>query len=440
MAKYDIKEPVRLRSKTLKKGVKSLYLDIYQNGQRHYEYLKLYLNPGTDPLTKLKNKSALDAARVIQAKRLVDIQSGVANIMTIDKRKIKFVDYYNHFYDSRTSISEKYRRGADYALYRWITFAGEDVLLCKVTSEMLADFVKHLRATHNMYRSRKVKIFPGEDREGGYISTKEAEEIVWELSCRQKKTFSQISAETGILLRTVGYIHQRIVMGGKESPLTEATVRAYFKYITAVLNGASSKGLIAVNPVSGLDSIERPHDNSPERVFLTLEEVVKLIDAPCDYPVVKRMFLFSCFTGLRCSDVKALTWNKIDDSMIATTMQKTQQPIYIPLSDNARRWLPERGGATGDDLVFVGWPTINTICRCLDKWAKNAGIDKHVTFHTSRHTFATLLITNGADLYVVSKLLGHQDISTTTIYAKVVDKRREEAINVIPTLDIGKGM
>lgn len=190
MAKYDIKEPVRLRSKTLKKGVKSLYLDIYQNGQRHYEYLKLYLNPGTDPLTKLKNKSALDAARVIQAKRLVDIQSGVANIMTIDKRKIKFVDYYNHYYDSRTSISENYRRGADYALYRWITFAGEDVLMCKVTSEMLADFVKHLRATHNMYRSRKVKIFPGEGREGGYISTKEAEEIVWELSCRQKKTFS----------------------------------------------------------------------------------------------------------------------------------------------------------------------------------------------------------------------------------------------------------
>ena len=271
MAKYDIKEPVRLRSKTLKKGVKSLYLDIYQNGQRHYEYLKLYLNPGTDPLTKLKNKSALDAARVIQAKRLVDIQSGVANIMTIDKRKIKFVDYYNHFYDSRTSISEKYRRGADYALYRWITFAGEDVLLCKVTSEMLADFVKHLRATHNMFQSRKVKIFPGEGREEGDISTKEAEEIVWELSCRQKKTFSQISAETGILLRTVGYIHQRIVMGGKESPLTEATVRAYFKYITAVLNGASSKGLIAVNPVSGLDSIERPHGNSPERVFITLK-------------------------------------------------------------------------------------------------------------------------------------------------------------------------
>ena len=440
MAKYDIKEPVRLRSKTLKKGVKSLYLDIYQNGQRHYEYLKLYLNPGTDPLTKLKNKSALDAARVIQAKRLVDIQSGVANIMTINKRKIRFIDYYQDYYSRRPNVTDRYKLNSEFALYRWITYAGEDVLLCEITPEMLVGFAKHLKSVHNMYRQRKVMIYPGEGRGGGYISTQKAEDLVRELSFRQKKTFGEISKETGIAIRTVGRIHNRLISGGKESQLSDATVNRYFKYITTALNRASSKGLITVNPVAALEAGERPHGDSPERVFLTLDEVRRLVDAQCDYPVVKNMFLFSCFTGLRFSDDKALTWNKIDDSMIATTMQKTRQPIYIPLSDNARKWLPEREGAMGDDLVFVGWPAINTICRCIDKWAKDAGIDKHVTFHTARHTFATLLITNGADLYVVSKLLGHQNISTTTIYAKVVDKRREEAINVIPMLDIGKGM
>lgn len=435
MATKNIKEPVRLREKPLKDGVKSLYLDIYQDGQRHYEYLKLYINPGTDPITRKKNKAAMDAARVIQAKRLVEIQSGVANIMTADKRKIRFVDYYNEYYNTRPNISDKYKASASYALYRWINFAGEDVLLCKITPEMLIEFGKYLGTVHNMYRSRKVKIFPGEGREGGYIPTKEAEDLIWELSCHQKKSYNTISRETGIEIGTIGYIHRRLVSGGKELPLTDATIHAYFKYVTAVLNKASSKGLIAVNPVAALETRERPQGQSPERTFLSLDEVSRLIDTPCPaYPILKNMFLFACFTGLRCSDVKALTWKKVDDNMIGTTMQKTQKAIYIPISNNARRWLPERGSAGPEDKVFTGYPTINTVCRTIDKWAKDAGIYKHVTFHIARHTFATLSLEYGADLYTVSKLLGHQRVTTTQIYAKIVDKKKEEAVNLIPDL------
>ena len=435
MATKNIKEPVRLREKPLKDGVKSLYLDIYQDGQRHYEYLKLYINPGTDPITRKKNKAAMDAARVIQAKRLVEIQSGVANIMTADKRKIRFVDYYNEYYNTRPNISDKYKASASYALYRWINFAGEDVLLSKITPEMLIEFGKYLGSVHNMYRSRKVKIFPGEGREGGYIPTKEAEDLIWELSCHQKKSYSTISRETGIEIGTIGYIHRRLVSGGKELPLTDATIHAYFKFVTAVLNKASSKGLIAVNPVAALEIRERPQGQSPERTFLSLDEVSRLIDTPCPaYPILKNMFLFACFTGLRCSDVKALTWKKVDDNMIGTTMQKTQKAIYIPISNNARRWLPERGFAGPEDKVFTGYPTINTVCRAIDKWAKYAGIDKHVTFHIARHTFATLSLEYGADLYTVSKLLGHQRVTTTQIYAKIVDKKKEEAVNLIPDL------
>lgn len=435
MATKNIKEPVRLREKPLKDGVKSLYLDIYQDGQRHYEYLKLYINPGTDPITRKKNKAAMDAARVIQAKRLVEIQSGVANIMTADKRKIRFVDYYNEYYNTRPNISDKYKASASYALYRWINFAGEDVLLSKITPEMLIEFGKYLGSVHNMYRSRKVKIFPGEGREGGYIPTKEAEDLIWELSCHQKKSYSTISRETGIEIGTIGYIHRRLVSGGKELPLTDATIHSYFKFVTAVLNKASSKGLIAVNPVAALEMRERPQGQSPEKTFLSLDEVSRLIDTPCPaYPILKNMFLFACFTGLRCSDVKSLTWKKVDDNMIGTTMQKTQKAIYIPISNNARRWLPERGSAGPEDKVFTGYPTINTVCRTIDKWAKDAGIDKHVTFHIARHTFATLSLEYGADLYTVSKLLGHQRVTTTQIYAKIVDKKKEEAVNLIPDL------
>ena len=435
MATKNIKEPVRLREKPLKDGVKSLYLDIYQDGQRHYEYLKLYINPGTDPITRKKNKAAMDAARVIQAKRLVEIQSGVANIMTADKRKIRFVDYYNEYYNTRPNISDKYKASASYALYRWINFAGEDVLLSKITPEMLIEFGKYLGSVHNMYRSRKVKIFPREGREGGYIPTKEAEDLIWELSCHQKKSYNTISRETGIEIGTIGYIYRRLVSGGQELPLTDATIHSYFKFVTAVLNKASSKGLIAVNPVAALEIRERPQGQSPERTFLSLEEVSRLIDTPCPaYPILKNMFLFACFTGLRSSDVKALTWKKVDDNMIGTTMQKTQKAVYIPISNNARRWLPERGSAGPEDKVFTGYPTINTVCRTIDKWAKDAGIDKHVTFHIARHTFATLSLEYGADLYTVSKLLGHQRVTTTQIYAKIVDKKKEEAVNLIPDL------
>ena len=435
MATKNIKEPVRLREKPLKDGVKSLYLDIYQDGQRHYEYLKLYINPGTDPITRKKNKAAMDAARVIQAKRLVDIQTGMANIMTTDKRKIRFVDYYNEYYNTRPNISDKYKASASYALYRWINFAGEDVLLSKITPEMLIEFGKYLGSVHNMFRSRKVKIFPGEGREGGYIPTKEAEDLIWELSCHQKKSYNTISRETGIEIGTIGYIHRRLVSGSKERTLTDATIHSYFKFVTAVLNKASSKGLIAVNPVAALEMRERPQGRSPERTFLSLEEVSRLIDTPCpSYPILKNMFLFACFTGLRSSDVKALTWKKVDDNMIGTTMQKTQKAVYIPISNNARRWLPERGSAGPEDKVFTGYPTINTVCRTIDKWAKDAGIDKHVTFHIARHTFATLSLEYGADLYTVSKLLGHQRVTTTQIYAKIVDKKKEEAVNLIPDL------
>lgn len=430
----NIKEPVRLREKPLKNGVKSLYLDIYQDGLRHYEYLKLYINPGNDPLTKAKNKASLDAARTIQAKRLVEIQSGVANIITAEKRKIRFVDYFNEYYNNRPNLSDRVRKKSQYVLSRWISFAGEDVLLNKITPEMLVEFGTYLTSVHNLFRKRKVKIYPGPGRAGGFISTEDAEEILWELACHQKKKYSQISKETGIQVSTIAHILLRLKNDGKQHPLSEATIKSYFKMVTSVINRASSKGLIAVNPVAALDAKERPQGKSPERVYLTMDEVVRLANTDCPLDVLKRSFLFSCFTGLRLSDVMALTWKKVDENRVGTTMQKTKTAIYIPLSENAKKWLPERETSQPDELVFKKFPTPNTLARYLNKWVENAGISKHVTFHIARHTFATLSLEYGADLYTISKLLGHQRVTTTQIYAKVVDKKKEEAVNLIPTI------
>ena len=111
-------------------------------------------------------------------------------------------------------------------------------------------------------------------------------------------------------------------------------------------------------------------------------------------------------------------------------MQKTKEPIYLPLSPEALKWMPARGDKTPDDHVF-DLPSPAMVNILIKPWAKAAGINKRFTFHCSRHTFGTMMLTLGADLFTTSKLMGHTNIQTTEIYAKIVDKKKEEAINLI---------
>ena len=112
-------------------------------------------------------------------------------------------------------------------------------------------------------------------------------------------------------------------------------------------------------------------------------------------------------------------------------MQITTTPIYLPLSRHAVRWLPERNGAEDGLHVFAGLPAEPNINKVLAKWMATAGINKKITYHTSRHTFATMMLTLGADLYTTSKLLGHANVKTTQIYAKIVDSKKVEAVNLV---------
>lgn len=115
---------------------------------------------------------------------------------------------------------------------------------------------------------------------------------------------------------------------------------------------------------------------------------------------------------------------------LAVSMKKTKEPIYLPLSPEALKWMPERGGKSSEDNVF-DLPSANTIRMQLKPWAKAAGISKRFSYHTSRHTFATMMLTLGADLYTVSKLLGHADVKMTQVYAKIINKKKDEAVNLV---------
>lgn len=163
-----------------------------------------------------------------------------------------------------------------------------------------------------------------------------------------------------------------------------------------------------------------------------MEEVKKLIDTPCRRPDIKGALLFSCFCGLRISDVRSLKWGNIvangDKMYLQITQFKTRCPLSLPLNRQAMRWMPKRGNATDDDFIF---PPLSKNMTVLDTWAKEAGITKHVTFHVSHHTFATMELTMGADLYTTSKLLGHTNVTTTQIYAKIVNSKEEEAVSLL---------
>lgn len=210
------------------------------------------------------------------------------------------------------------------------------------------------------------------------------------------------------------------------SKLSINSARLIAVLLKARLHDAFIDGMIASMPdLYGI----APKKESTDIEFLTLDELKALVatDAPEE---VKNPFLFCCFTGLRFSDVKALRWENIENGIIVLRMRKTREMVRVPLSENARRFLPE---VREKGLVFRIGP-LNTLSRRLKLWAKNAGVKKDLHFHMSRHTLGTLALENGADIYTVSKLLGHKSVETTQIYAKVLDEGRKKAVDAIPLI------
>ena len=119
--------------------------------------------------------------------------------------------------------------------------------------------------------------------------------------------------------------------------------------------------------------------------------------------------------------------------LIRYTQHKTRKHEYLQVSDEILKFLPDRCGAKDNDTIFILSTNSNTN-YALQSWALAAGITKRVTFHVGRHTNATLLLSRGAPIETVSKLLGHSDIRTTQIYAKVIDKKKREAVSLLDGL------
>lgn len=202
----------------------------------------------------------------------------------------------------------------------------------------------------------------------------------------------------------------------------------YFKKLKRVLKEVFKDKLLRFNPAT---DIHCPKKKGIEKDVLTIEELTLLESAYCGNSQVKNAFLFCCSTGLRFCDVKALMWKHVKAGSISLKQQKTGEQISMSLSEDARHYLPSRKEV--NERVFI-LPSHNACLKNLRNWVKNAGVEKHITWHCARHSFGTNLIKYGADVLITSKLLGHTSTKFTTRYVRVSEDLKTAAINRIPSV------
>ncbi len=359
------KEPIRLRTRTLKSGSLSLYLDIYVNGSRTYEYLKLYLIPERTKADKEANRNTMRVAEAVKAQRIVELQNGMFGFKQ-SQSNIIFLDYLKRVAESKITLESNNNYRGWMALYKMMT---------------------------------------------GY--------------CNERMTFASVTEEWCERIR------QRII----DEPIAQNSKNVYWEKFTSCIRMAVKDRILQSNPLLGIDNIKRV---DIERVYLTLDEVKALAKAKCKIDVLRRAFLFSCLTGLRKSDIIKLRWLDVTTNgsytRITFRQKKTKGMEYIDINQQAVPLMGERG--SDDDHVFGGFHYTYHYNDELQRWAKAAGITKQITYHTSRHTFALLMLDLGVDIYTISKLLGHRRVTTTMIYAHILDRKKQEAVTRIPDLGL----
>lgn len=223
----------------------------------------------------------------------------------------------------------------------------------------------------------------------------------------------------------------------KEAGISLTSAYNYSKILRTVLNKAANDGILQKNPASTVKRLEEPETAI---IFLNSDEVQRLADTYLEGPCgeeVRRAFLFSCHTGLRISDMETITWSQIEVNpmQIIKRQVKTQNLVYIPVSTSVQRLILDGEEHDPDEKIFdLTIEYRRTSYKYLKQWAVKAKIQKNISWHTARRTFATLALENGVDIYTVAKLLGHTSIKQVAKYAKVTDKLRRSAIASLPEI------
>ncbi len=368
---------VTLRTKKIGGNRKSLYLDFYPaiphptNGKlTRREFLGKFIhNSESNPLAKSHNKNNLQLAEQIRQKRENELNKPEV-YTAFEKEKVRMNEIgERNFVEYFDSLASK-RKASNYD--NWTSaskylhqFTGGILKFSELNVKFCNDFRDHL------------------------LTTK-----------ANKRINDKLSTNSAL---------------------------SYFNKFKASLKQAYKDELIPSDLNSKVEAI-KPMETM--RNFLSLQELNKLVKKECRNMDLKNAALFSALTGLRYSDIEKLTWSEIQfikgkGYSIHFRQQKTNGAEILPIPTQAVQLLGKKG--TSKEVVFKDLTYSAYNNRLLQEWVDSAKIDKKITFHSFRHTYATLQLSGGTDIYTVSKLLGHKGVKTTQIYTKVVDDLKRKA-------------
>lgn len=374
---------VTLREKSISKGRKSLYLDFYppiphpETGEpTRREFLGMYIfDKPKNPIDKQHNTETVKIGESIRQKRENILNKPeIYDQFEKDRLRIEklgeldFIDYFRSLADKRKSSNHD---NWMCALNYLVDYTGGSVKFADLNVKFFEGFKEHL------------------------------------LNAKSKRS--------------------------DKTTLSQNSAVSYFNKVKACLREAFKEDLLQVNINAKIASIQ---PTETRREFLTIEELNALIKTPCGDVLMKRTALFSALTGLRFSDIQNLTWKDVENIegegyFLNFQQQKTKGIESLPISDQAFQLMEHSEDSIPDEKVFDGLKYSAYNNRFLFQWIGSAGITKHITFHCFRHTYATLQLFNGTDIYTVSKMLGHKDLKTTQIYTKVVDQAKRKATDKI---------
>lgn len=390
----DSTDNPKLGAKVLSDGRESLFLDFYlgfewatsrKSGKEYKrvnnkrEYLSLYLwqAPRT-PIERQQNKETLALAKKIRFERGQELLESVEGYRLKKDRDINFLDYFQSYIDKYTK---------------------KDIRMVEIALKRFKDFLNDTQE-YNKFAKR---IKP------------------------EQITKDMVEAFTE-------YLQSRSVGEGAKS------IYARFK---KVIKYAIEHDVILKNPCTGI--VIKVDDQILRKEVLSLDEIQCLINTHYEHenPNIRRAFIFCLYCGLRFCDVKDLTFANVDfaNKLLKFEQNKTKghsanSGVIIPLNDGLLKLIGEpTGDQTKDSLIFP-LPSYEMCLKALGRWVKRAGIDKHISWHCARHSFAVNILNNGANIKTVASLLGHSGLKHTEKYTRAVDSLKQEAINSLPKLEI----
>lgn len=390
----DTTDNPKLGAKVLSDGRESLFLDYYLGYQKIYneklgrevtrkdrkrEHLSLYLwqAPRT-PIERQQNKDTLELAKKIRFEKGQELLEMTEGYRLKSNRKVNFLDYFRTYIDNYTK---------------------KDIRMIQIAFGRFVDFLNETPE----YNKYKDMIRP-----------------------------DQITKD--MILSFSEYLQSRSVGEGARS------LYARFK---KVIKHAVEHGVMRINPCSGISI--KVDDSQLRKEILSQEEIQLLVSTKRENenPNIRRAFIFCLYCGLRFCDVKELTFADVDYSnkllrfeQNKTKGHSTKSGVVIPLNDSLLKLIgmPTNSNSK-DDLIFP-LPSYEMCLKSLKRWVKRAGINKNISWHCARHSFAVNILNNGANIKTVSSLLGHSSLQMTEKYMHAIDKLKQDAINSLPELDI----